>query len=69
MLRLPKEAPVRLALAEAEVKTKKPRGGQTKTWHSQMKEDLEKISVPYNLKEDFAADRSKWNLQIQPCMM
>ena len=33
MLRLPEEAPVRLALAEAEVKTKKPRGGQIKTWH------------------------------------
>ena len=69
MLRLPENAPVKLALTEAERKVKKPRGGQVKTWIAQMKEDLNKVNIPYQAKEFYAADRALWRAKINSCRM
>ena len=60
VIRLPAEAPAKLALQEARRKVKKLRGGQTTTWLAVLEKDLNTLGLTLHGATELAYDRDAW---------
>ena len=60
VIRLPEEAPAKLALQEARRKVKKLRGGQTTKWLAVLEKDLDALGLTLDGATELAYDRNAW---------
>ena len=67
-LRLPEDTPCKVALAEYNRTTKRPRGGQKQTWIKQVHKDLERINIDTSKIEKIAQDRKNWRKIVEKCI-
>ena len=67
-LRLPEDAPCKIALKEYQRKTKRPRGGQKNTWIKQIHKELEKLNIDVTTVEELAKDRNEWRKLVGRCV-
>ncbi len=67
-LRLPEDTPCKIALAEFNRTTKRPRGGQKQTWIKQVHKDLERINIDTSNIVEIAQDRKNWRRIVERCV-
>ena len=60
VIRLPEEAPAKLALQEARRKVKKLRGVQSTTWLAVLEKDLDTLGLTLDGATEIAYDRDAW---------